>query len=64
MALSDKEIASDAGDVVTDLVAALAKHHMTYEDELTAMKDAAKVFKFASQVLEVMIKNSKPPVIH
>lgn len=64
MALTKKEILSDASDLVTDLIADLAKEGLTFQENLEALKDARAVLISAVMVIDVMTKGKKEPTIH
>jgi hypothetical protein len=64
MALTEKQVLSDGGNLVKELVAELSTKGLAYKDNVEALRDMKRIFEASVKVIEKMLIRSKPPVIH
>jgi hypothetical protein len=64
MALTKKQVLSDAGSLVVEITAELAAEGMTPEDNRAAMEDMYSIFATAAKIIEGMLDNYVQPTIH
>ena len=67
MALTEKEVLSDAGEMVERFISSLQAQDMTIEQQAASLKDAQDVFNKAAEIIKVMIEDklsSKGKPIH
>jgi hypothetical protein len=58
MILTELQVLSDAGELVTDLITSLDAEDLSYEQKAQAMEGAKRIFGKAALVLGVMLEDS------
>ncbi len=64
MALTRKEVLSDAGNLATEFVDELSPKGLTFDQNNEAMQDAINIFSATAEILTKMMQNKKRPTVH
>lgn len=64
MALTDEEVLSDSGELVTGFVMGLAEQDLTQENYRIALIDFRKILLGAVEIIDTMLKASRNKIVH
>tara|TARA_R110000851_G_scaffold244874_6_gene397662 strand:- start:5794 stop:5997 length:204 start_codon:yes stop_codon:yes gene_type:complete len=62
MKLTDKEVLSKAGEMVTEYVTTLQAEGMSFEEKTLDLEETGRLFEGAARIIRMMIKNQLPKV--
>lgn len=60
MKLTDKEVLSKAGEMVTEYVTTLQAEGMSFEEKMVDLEETGRLFDGAARIIREMIKDQLP----
>jgi hypothetical protein len=64
MGLTDDQVLSDAGELVTDIVTDLSALGMTAQEQMIMLADAKRVLIAAAHIIDIMVMGDTTPTMH